>query len=70
MAAGGLRKSQLGCLMPYWVAKALSACGESAGWLKPMLTTLNWLGPRLFWSPSTVSCKDLVVVGHTWKQPV
>ena len=56
--------------MRYWAANALSAWGESSGWLKPMLTTLNWLVPKVFCKPSTVSCNDRVVVGHTWKHPV
>jgi hypothetical protein len=44
MAAAGLRNSQLGRLMPCWVAKAFIASGESKGWLKPMLTMLKRFG--------------------------
>ena len=66
----GLRNSQLGWLIWYWAANALSAMGESSGWLKPMLTTLNLLTPKVFCKPWTVSCNERVVLGHTWKQPV
>jgi hypothetical protein len=51
-------------------AKALSACGESAGWLKPMLTTLNWRSPNRASSARTDSSSERVVAGQTWKQPV
>ena len=70
MEACGLRKSQLGASMRCWRANALSDCGESAGWLKPMLTTLNWLVPKMPRPPSIADCSERVVRGQTWKQPV
>ncbi len=41
VAGGGLRKFQFGSSMPICAANARIAVGESNGWLKPMLTTLN-----------------------------
>ena len=70
MAAGGLRKSQFGWRDPVLRRKRLERLGESAGWLKPMLTTLNWLSPKRPRSARTVSSSERVAVGHTWKQPV
>jgi hypothetical protein len=52
-------------LMPYWAAKDLSACGESAGWLKPMLITLNRPSPRASRATETAFCSARVVVGQT-----
>jgi hypothetical protein len=67
---GGLRKSQFGRLMRCCAANALSAWGESAGWLKPTLITLNWLSPKRPCRARTVSSRARVVVGQTWKHPV
>ena len=56
--------------MRYCAANERSATGESDGWLKPMLTTLNWFGLSSLSRPLTASCRLRVVVGQISKQPV
>ena len=46
------------------------ADGESNGWLKPTLITLNLSAPNTLVIASTASDNDRVVVGQTSKQPV
>jgi hypothetical protein len=68
----GLRKhSELfGASMRICCANARIAGGESNGWLKPMLTTLNASAPKSWLNLATASASERVVVGQIWKQPV
>jgi hypothetical protein len=70
MAGAGLRNSQLGRWMPYCVAKAFSASGESKGWLKPMLMTLKRSAPEHDDGVFDGLLQVPGVVGQTWKQAV
>ncbi len=56
--------------MPICAANARIAVGESKGWLKPTLTTLNLSAPNSSANCSTATDSDWVVVGQTLKQPV